>query len=206
MQNPSAAIHFTPRRPPSRRYMAVAFVGALHVGLIYALLVGLMPPILKIVPHTVFDTHVIEATIEKPKTSPKPVEPAMQKPTVATVPPPRFETKTVTPSPIQVKPVETRVPASRVASAIGPTHSRPPYPPTARRLNHEGTVRLRLTIGPDGRVRRADIVRSSGWPELDETAAAWVVAHWRYQPALQGGVPVTATAQAAVKFDLRSAR
>ena len=206
MQNPSAAIHFTPQRPPSRRYMAVAFVGALHIGLIYVLVTGLMPPILKIVPHAPFDTHVIEATIEKPTIPPKPVEPAMQKPTVATVPPPKFHTEAPTQSPIQVKPVEPSAPASRAAAAIGPTHSTPPYPPYARRLNHEGTVQLRLTVGPDGRVLRADVVRSSGWPELDETAAAWVVAHWRYRPALQGGMPVTATALAAVRFDLKSAR
>jgi len=51
----------------------------------------------------------------------------------------------------------------------------------------------------------ASVTQSSGFPALDESAVAWVMAHWKYKPAIRGGVPVTSQTQAAVKFDLKLA-
>jgi protein TonB len=65
-------------------------------------------------------------------------------------------------------------------------------------------VLLRLAINADGQVSDAEIVRSSGYDELDEAAAIWVKAHWRYLPALQNGQPVAATTTALVTFRLTS--
>jgi outer membrane biosynthesis protein TonB len=48
-------------------------------------------------------------------------------------------------------------------------------------------------------------LQSSGFPELDQAAVAWVVSHWKYKPAVQGGVTVTSQSQAAVRFDLKQA-
>jgi outer membrane biosynthesis protein TonB len=49
------------------------------------------------------------------------------------------------------------------------------------------------------------VIQSSGYPDLDAAAAVWVQAHWRYNPAVQGGVPVPSQTRAAVKFDIRRA-
>ena len=44
------------------------------------------------------------------------------------------------------------------------------YPDAARRAGMEGTVELRFRIGRDGTVEVLEVVRSSGYPELDEIA------------------------------------
>ena len=65
---------------------------------------------------------------------------------------------------------------------------------------------LRLTISPNGDVVAAEIARSSGFAELDAEAVSWVVAHWKYKPAIVAGLAVTSQTQAAVKFDLKQTR
>jgi protein TonB len=96
-------------------------------------------------------------------------------------------------------------PTDHGALAVLATHTTPPYPPLAIRLEQEGTVLLRLTISPQGVVTGAVVVRSSGYPMLDEAAVAWVTSHWRYQPALRGGVAAPDSATVGVRFDLRNA-
>jgi protein TonB len=71
--------------------------------------------------------------------------------------------------------------------AIRATHTIPPHPPVALRMGVEGKVTLRLTVLPDGRVGQADIVASSGRPDLDESVQQWIVGHWTYKPALRDG-------------------
>ncbi len=88
---------------------------------------------------------------------------------------------------------------------LAATHTIPPYPPIEERLGHEGTVVLRLTIAPDGRVADAVVVRSSGFERLDQAARAWVTAHWRYQPAVRGGTAVPGAVTVGVQFNLRNA-
>jgi protein TonB len=55
----------------------------------------------------------------------------------------------------------------------------PPYPAQARSRGQQGTVQLMIDFAADGRVTRATVSRSSGYTELDRTAAAWVRRHWR---------------------------
>jgi len=75
----------------------------------------------------------------------------------------------------------------QAAAGIASTHTTPPYPLLARRLGEEGSLRLQLTISPQGIVTEAQVVRSSGYDDLDRAARDWVKAHWRYRPALRGG-------------------
>jgi protein TonB len=111
---------------------------------------------------------------------------------------PRTNEPPVTPP--QQRPVNT-VP-DRAAVAIAATHSTPPYPTLARRLGAEGKVMLRLSILPDGKVAKAEVVTSSGRRDLDEAAQSWIVGHWTYQPAIKDGAPAAALALAAVQFSL----
>ncbi len=103
------------------------------------------------------------------------------------------------PTPPQPKP--NPVP-DRAAVSIAATHTSPPYPTLARRLAAEGRVTLRLTILPDGKVGKAEVVASSGRRDFDEAAQSWIVQHWTYQPAIRDGVPAASQAMAAVNFTL----
>jgi len=102
-------------------------------------------------------------------------------------------------------PAPAAPPVSAAASSIGSTHTTPPYPEQARRLNLSGTVRLHLSITAEGAVSAATVVTSSGNAELDTKAVAWVIKHWRYKPALASGVAVASEADANVVYDLKRA-
>jgi TonB family protein len=70
----------------------------------------------------------------------------------------------------------------------------PEYPPAAR-AGLRGTVRLRVVIGIDGRVREAEV--TSGDPGLTE-AAIESVKQWLYQTTLLNGAPVEVTTEVDV--------
>ena len=69
-------------------------------------------------------------------------------------------------------------------------------PATARQAGISGMVLVEITIGPDGAVRDAKVLRSI--PLLDEAALA-AVRQWRYEPTLLNGVPVAVITTAAVQ-------
>jgi protein TonB len=56
------------------------------------------------------------------------------------------------------------------------------YPSKARSLGIEGTVKVRLLIGPDGRVRKASVVSGPGFG-LNQ-AARKALLEFRFQPAV----------------------
>jgi len=54
----------------------------------------------------------------------------------------------------------------------------PEYPMRERRMRSEGTTLLRVTIGADGAVASAEVLKSSGYPSLDRSAVD-AVRKWR---------------------------
>jgi len=50
----------------------------------------------------------------------------------------------------------------------------------------QGTVRLSVTVGADGKVAAITLAKSSGWAPLDETSLAHVKSHWRWKPSPKG--------------------
>ena len=83
-----------------------------------------------------------------------------------------------------------------------PVETRPPvYPPRCLRLGIEGTVRVRVLVGEDGRVQEATVGKSSGEAALDD-AALDAVRDWRFEPAKRDGVPVRAWAIVPIEFKL----
>lgn len=212
MQNPSATYHLQSVRSPSSRYVGLAFTAAINVAVIWAIINGLThresPPPLQ-------PTHI---TFVKPDVLPtpttKPPPPTMIKPTMPVVPvvPPPFipmeQPSNQSPITVTTQPQQAVTPLTpdSQASSIADTHTTPPYPAVARRLDQQGVVTLQLSIDQTGAVSNATVRASSGYPDLDQTAVEWVVGHWRYKPATQNGTAVASTAAAAVKFDLKSAR
>jgi len=83
-----------------------------------------------------------------------------------------------------------------------PVETRPPvYPPRCLRMGIEGTVRVRVLVGEDGRVQEVTVGKSSGETALDD-AAMDAVRYWRFEPAKRDGVPVRAWAIVPIEFKL----
>src|SRR5215831_9829265 len=75
------------------------------------------------------------------------------------------------------------------ARPIGGYQVKPRYPESARRRGIEGTVLLKMRITAQGRVEDVQVVRSAGYPDLDESAME-AVRRWRFEPARRNGEPV----------------
>ncbi|SRR5579885_653660 len=194
-------------RVTPRRAISIGIVGALHIAVIWALLNGITAKVQKYIPPTLI-AHVVDVQQPKPQTVPPP--PTLVKPTEPQVmPPPEIVVQTPPPpaaisAPPQ-QPATNPVPVNASAAGITSTHTTPPYPPNARRLGEQGQVLLKIMVTPQGSVSDAQVARSSGYPDLDQTAVDWVKSHWRYKPAMQNGVAIASTTQAIVKFDLKTA-
>jgi protein TonB len=76
----------------------------------------------------------------------------------------------------------------------------PAYPAIAREARVQGVVIIEATIGTDGAVQSARVLRSV--PLLDEAALA-AVRQWRYSPTLLNGRPVPVVMTVTVNFQLQ---
>jgi protein TonB len=210
----SHAVQPAAARP--RRFVSVGLVAALHVLVIYALLVGI-----RVVPNPLppgpIDFIVIPQAppthhpLPPPPDGPPLAHPRLPVPTpVPTAP--KFD---YYPEPAQGPTTDKgpeigsgNPPLGPTAGpiAIGETHTIPPYPMIAIRLGHEGTVRLAISLDQGGNVVSAQVERSSGYQELDAAAVTWVRSHWLYQPAMRDGQHVPATVPAMVTFRLDQIR
>jgi protein TonB len=84
-----------------------------------------------------------------------------------------------------------------------PTKTRdvkPVYPAIAQSARVQGVVIIEATIGPDGRVKDAKVLRSI--PLLDQ-AALDAVKQWEFTPTLLNGVPVPVIMTVTVNFTLQ---
>ncbi|HKU53726.1 MAG TPA: M56 family metallopeptidase [Rhizomicrobium sp.] len=82
------------------------------------------------------------------------------------------------------------------------THQIPPYPHQSIHDHEEGRVVVEVTIGTDGTVSQAAVVKPSGHQRLDAAAANFVKGYWRWQPATQAGKPVVTNTRVSVLFNL----
>jgi TonB family protein len=100
---------------------------------------------------------------------------------------------------------EARAKAKKAAVRIGgqikaPTKIKdvkPVYPAIAQSARVAGVVTIEATIGPDGKVMDATVVRSV--PLLDQ-AALDAVRQWEYTPTLLNGVPVPVLVTVTINF------
>lgn len=98
-------------------------------------------------------------------------------------------------------------PPVRRAAEIDPRFAaalQPPYPPAELRAERSGVVRLRVTIGTDGRVIRVERLSAT-------SDAFWAVAErqalnrWRFRPATLDGRPVESTKDMTLRFRIEDA-
>ena len=98
------------------------------------------------------------------------------------------------------KPIPTRVRmGGNVTVKILKHKVNPSYPQEARKDRIQGTVRLHVIIGRDGRVQHLELI--SGHPVLAK-AAIEAVRQWGYRPTLLNGEPVEVDTVVDVVFSL----
>ena len=96
------------------------------------------------------------------------------------------------------------IPGKPVAVSTGAQEGRlihrvePHYPEIAKRSGRGGTVRLAVTIGTDGKVKKVRILEGS--PIL-AGAAQDAVMQWRYRPYMLDGKPTEVETEVTVKFE-----
>ena len=168
----------------------------------------------------IFDVPIDEPPPPEPPPQPRPQTPQqVSTPTVtpqvlppilptiaAQVTPPRTHQEPTTPPGPQIATASIpRIPEPvRHAAEVDPRFRaalQPPYPPNMERLQREGRVQVRVTIGTDGRVTAIEQLSSA-----DE--AFWRVTqrqalnNWRFRPATVDGRPVVSRMLFTVTFRL----
>lgn len=165
----------------------------------------------------------------KPKAAPPPkhLEKTIETPVPAFVPKPEIQLPgpgpvkvalDVPPPPVQVTQVAVPQPVTVDAGASAPASSaaaqeggdlsgkalfiKPPvYPVEARRRREQGTVKLLVLVGADGRVDDIEIAGSSGSKALDR-AALRAVREWRWAPVTRGGTAMAVRGYVTIPFVL----
>jgi protein TonB len=210
---------------------AAATVILLHGAALAALLLAKNPEVARRVftPIDVFDVHVPPPPPPPPRTPDRPKEevthwdvPLRQPPIDSPItlpptppsPPPDFGSR---PSERDVAGTLYRPPPQppvrddpppppprevvRTEATMTSGDLQPPYPTSEQRLEREGRVVIRVTIGADGRVKAAQKVSatSDAFYTATERHAR---SRWRFRPATVDGRPVEATKTLTVVFRL----
>ncbi len=191
------------------RTIAFVIVGALHVGLIFAIIAGLKAGMMDKIPEE------LVAEVVKPKDEvkpPPPPPPDMKVPPPPFVPPPEINIAAETPVTNAIVAVQATVPVPppvvqptvTPSKAVGRTHDCATYyPDLSRRLSESGDVLVHYDVGVDGSISNVGVSKSSGSERLDNAAVSCVSSRWRNTPAMQGNTPVASPDhQAIVRFSL----
>ncbi len=88
-----------------------------------------------------------------------------------------------------------------LAQPIPGQNTPPDYPPQARRLNQQGRTLLRARVNAQGQVEQVQIVESSGFPALDQSALR-AVERWQFTPARQGDSAIPSWVTVPIVFSL----
>lgn len=222
-----------PTSPARLSRGSLAGVVLAHAGLLAALLTVARTPE-PLIPPRPITVSLIEPEVTAPAPQPEPRPQPPQPRAKPLPPPPVLIAKRPLPAPQPVvaasepdpEPVPAPVPeagpppAPVVAEAPKPAppppapipprpaeylnNPKPAYPALSRRLGEEGVVRLNILVNPDGRVARLEIMKSSGYVRLDESARKTVQENWKFVPARQAGKPVAAWVIVPIQFTLRS--
>lgn len=214
---------------PQRNLPTLAVVTALHLGAALALINGLAGGIFTPEEDKPFESVFVPSD-NKPEPPPpqERSEPARstqtQKP-VATDPP--IDLGIADKGPI----IDAQPPDGTGGDTLIPTFPiQPPLPPTTPGLKpqgpkargnsggwvtthdypsrdlheeHEGVTKVRLEIGASGKVTGCEVVRTSGWPGLDQASCRTLTDRARFDPATdESGAKVTGSFITAVRWQL----
>ena len=200
-------------KPISRNTLIVASVLLFHGAALWALQTGLIRRVVEVL----VPVQMLSEFIEPPKprvTPPPPAPPKVVAPAVVrkteTLPPPPMPLAIADPTPAPQAPVGVVAAPKALAPLTAPVaatpapvaapkvelpssdadylqNPKPSYPAMSKRLGEQGKVVVRVLIGVDGVVQKAEIRQSSGFERLDQ-AALMTAQRWRYVPGKRGGV------------------
>ena len=203
------------------RVTALIVVAILHIILVYALVTGLAYSAFQKVKERVETFDVKEEKPPEEPPPPPPDQPLPPPPIVAPPPPISFSR----PAPV-LDTVTTPPPPAPVFTTAAPAPPPPPvaskargakpkgqgswaariqdnYPSAALRKEIEGTVGVRVTVGPDGRVSACTVSGSSGSGDLDSAACDGMTRYARFEPALDaGGSPTTGSFSTRIVYKI----
>lgn len=200
------------QRAPRKHLVGFALVVLLHALIFWMINSGLPNKFVKVLKGPVEAQLIVETKPELPPPPPPPPLPSAPPPpknlppTPAYVPPVDVPLSPVPTSNATIAAVSTTppAPASVVAAPPPPPPAplvrmpatinvagncqRPEYPSASKRLEEEGTVQLRILVGVDGAVVRAEVEKSSGYGRLDEAARA-ALSKCQFKPGTVDGKP-----------------
>jgi periplasmic protein TonB len=206
------------RKHQEQSTVVLVAVVALHVAALAALLhyqPGVNAASAQIM-HVSLVAAPAPTPVVQPPESPKP--PARPQPVQKTITPavpldPPSETAISAP-PAPPKPPAETIAAAPVAAPEPPApvvlprfdadylqNPPPVYPALARRAGEQGRVLLRVVVRADGTAQSVELRQSSGSQRLDE-AALDAVRRWRFVPARQGSLPISAAVIVPIVFSL----
>lgn len=206
---------------------SLAIVILLHAGAITALALSKMEvPVMK-----VFKPIEVETVAPEPVPDEIPPEPRDQKPVppdtqIDYVPPlvpaaprgpvvlhdpnldrvvhdprPPLRTDERPREPVEPTPMPTLQPPVRVEAKMRSGDLQPPYPPSEEKMEREGRVAIRVTIGADGRVKAAEKVSATS-DAFYRATERHALRAWRFSPATVDGMPVESSKVLTVHFRL----
>jgi len=191
----------------SPRTVPIIIAVVVHVALILGLAKGLSAVRLpKLQTITEAFSVPAETKPQEPVPEIKPMETVDTMPVETLTPPPIVvETEVAPTEPTEAISVTAQPPATDtpLAEVKLLRQVEPQYPAMSKRMDEQGTVVMRLTIQPNGRVASVSVVTSSGYARLDQ-AARDAVRQWTF--ARRDGASVAYSVTVPVKFKLDDAR
>ncbi len=110
--------------------------------------------------------------------------------------------KTAATTPAAAAPASTAAAGGGESREARLTRQVPPaFPPEAARKRQSGWVEVRISVGPQGNVTGADVVRAQPSRVFDRAALA-AVRQWRFDPALRNGQPIASQRTQRIEFKL----
>jgi periplasmic protein TonB len=202
-----AGMNFSHEKSPGRNVTGMAVVLVLHLFVGYAIVSGLGKRMVAKM-HEAVETKLIEDQKPPPpkEVPPPPPPPEMKAPPPPFIPPVEVNVQQQ-PAPSPIANMTSQKPASNelarpqapvVAKATGPSHTqavvnfdtcaKPEWPKASLRNEETGTVTLKFLIGVDGHVVQAELVKSSGFRDLDKAAMAGI-SKCKFKPGTTDGKP-----------------
>ena len=191
----------TKKEISGNRTAAIVIVAILHAILGYAIVTGLAYNVIKKAAEDL-KTFDVEEEPPPPEETPPPPENQPDVPPPVVAPPPIVRIDSIAPPPVVATPVapppvitptappappappavRTVPPKSAVGNLQG-LFSPDDYPSAAADNEEQGTVSVRLAIGPNGRVTDCTVSSSSGSRTLDSTTCRILRSRARFTPA-----------------------
>ena len=138
----------------------------------------------------------------QPPSPPRPRPAAPRPPVQAAAPPAAPPAGALGPQPLTQGGAPALGAVTPPGLAEGIRNPDPDYPAASQARGEQGVVTVLLRITPAGSVEEVEVVRSSGYAALDDSARR-AVQRWRFRPAMRDGLAIPGTIRTAIHFRLR---